>query len=91
MAWLKHGQLGSSGLCLPHGNTPMTVGPLLLLQAPASPAEAEALVFADAWLKYAQEQLQQHGTNIKPNVHFLPGNQFSSKALPCWHLLCALG
>lgn len=42
-------------------------------QAPASPAEAEALAFADAWITYATEQLQEHGTDFVPTVHFLPG------------------
>lgn len=42
-------------------------------QAPASPAEAEALAFADAWIGYAIEQLQEHGSEFAPTVHFLPG------------------
>jgi len=41
-------------------------------QTPASAAEAEALSFADAWIQYAQDQLQEHGTDFAPTVHFLP-------------------
>ncbi|KAI8464222.1 MAG: hypothetical protein J3K34DRAFT_526386 [Monoraphidium minutum] len=42
-------------------------------KTPASAAEAEALAFAEAWIQYAQEQLQEHGTDFAPTVHILPG------------------
>lgn len=42
-------------------------------KAPASRAEADALAFADAWISYATEQMQEHGTDFPPTVHFLPG------------------
>ena len=47
--------------------------PLDYRQTPSSPAEAEALTFADAWMTYAREQVQRHGTDFAPTVHFLPG------------------
>lgn len=42
-------------------------------QAPTSPAEASALAFADEWMQYAVQQVQEHGTDFPPTVHFLPG------------------
>lgn len=53
----------------------MHVLPPFILQAPFSPAEAQALAFADAWIQYAQEQLVENGSDFAPTIHFLPGEK----------------
>ena len=59
---------------------PNTLTPQLPTQTSAhqpasSPAEAEALEFADAWMAYARERLQEVGTDFEPTIHMLPGER----------------
>lgn len=59
-------------------------------RTPASAAEREALAFADAWMQYAQEQLQEHGSDFQPTVHFMPGTGTNMPEQP-HEAACVLG